>query len=122
MKLLFGPQLDSTLTKDHEEARLGVLLDPPPGSPMHVMHSNMDDPSLARSPRPATEAEQKRVQEVREMQAAIRRRVGAGRSPSSGDMRAILVSFGDAWVARLPTYNLAVNTMDQGVPVGGYRG
>lgn len=123
MRLLFGPQWESHIKKDHESARIECLLDPPPGSPSHAMNAWMDDTSgsLIRSPRPATEAEQRRVDEVREMQALIQRRVGVGKSPSSGDMRAILTTFGADWPTRLATYTLAANTMDQGVPSGGYR-
>ena len=121
MQLLFGPQWESYIKKDHEAARIECLLDPPPGSPSHVFNASMNDSSLVSSPRPATEAEQQRVKEVREMQALIRRRIGVGKSPSSGDMQAILATFGADWVTRIPTYSLAANTMDQGVPSGGYR-
>jgi hypothetical protein len=121
MRLLFGPQYENTVKESHEEARLTCLLDPPPGSPSHVLNSTLDDPSLGRSPRPATEAEKQKVQEIREIQALIRQRVGVGKSPSSADMQAILPTFGGNWVEKLPTYTLATNTMDQGVPAGGYR-
>lgn len=121
MQLLFGPQWERHIKKEHEAARIECLLDPPLGSPSHAMNASMDDSSLARSLRPATEAEQQMVTEVREMQALIRRRIGVGKSPSSGDMQAILTTFGADWVTRLPIYTLAANTMDQGVPSGGYR-
>lgn len=121
MRLLFGPQYESTLKDSHEKARMECLLDPPPGSPSRVMSSTLDDPSLARSPRPATEAEKRKIEEVRELQTLIRQRVGAGKSPSSADMQAILTTSGPNWVEKLPTYTLATNTMDQGVPAGGYR-
>lgn len=122
MRLLFGPQYESTLKEDHEKVRIECLLDPPPGSPWHVLSASMNDPSLVRSLRPATEAEKRKVEEVREIQALIRQRVGAGKSPSSADMQAILKTFGPNWVAKLSAYTLATNTMDQGVPAGGYRG
>lgn len=122
MRLLFGPQYERTLKEDHETARIECLLDPPPGSPWHVLNASMHDPSLVRSLRAATEAEKQKVEEVREMQALIRGRVGAGKSPSSADMHAILQTFGPNWPAKLPTYTLAANTMDQGVPAGGRRG
>jgi hypothetical protein len=124
MRLLFGPQYERTLKEHHGKARIECLLDPPPGSPSHVLRASMgmDDPSLVQALRPATEAEKKRVEEVREMQALIRLRVGAGKSPSLTDMQAIIRSFGQDWSEKLPTYDLAVNTMDQGVPAGGYRG
>jgi hypothetical protein len=110
------------MKEDHGKARLECLLDPPPGSPCHVFNAHMyDDPGLVRSLRPATEAEKKEVKEVRELQALIRQRVGAGRSPSSADMQAILMSFGGNWTEKLPLYTLATNTMDQGVPAGGNR-
>ncbi|KAK3903551.1 hypothetical protein C8A05DRAFT_43218 [Staphylotrichum tortipilum] len=121
MQLLFGPQWERHIKEDHETARIECLLNPPPGSPSHVMNAWMDDGSLIPSPRPATEAEQQRVKKVKEMQALIQRRIGVGKSPSSGDMQAILANFGANWSTELATYTLAKNTMDQGVPSGGYR-
>lgn len=85
------------------------------------MNAWMDDGSLIPSPRPATEAEQQRVKKVKEMQALIQQRIGVGKSPSSGDTQAILANFGANWSTELATYTLAVNTMNQGVPSGGYR-
>ena len=79
------------------------------------MTAHLDNGAPAWSPRPASESEQRRVAEVREMQALVRESVGEGRSPSQADMMGILTSFGADWSARLPTYQLAVNTMDQGV-------
>lgn len=82
----------------------------------------MDDPSLVRSPRPANEAEKKKVEEVRQMQALVRDRVGVGKSPSTSDMQAILKTFGPNWVSKMSLYTLAINTVDQGVPADGHRG
>ncbi|KAH6845738.1 hypothetical protein B0I37DRAFT_447581 [Chaetomium sp. MPI-CAGE-AT-0009] len=119
MRLLFGPQYEKTLKKDHEEARIECLLDPPPGSPWHVLNY-MNNPSLVRSLRPATEAEKQKVEEVREIQGLVRQKIGAGKSPSTADMQTILMTFGPNWSTKLPIYTLATNTIDQGVPAGGY--
>ncbi|KAK0647174.1 hypothetical protein B0T16DRAFT_329764 [Cercophora newfieldiana] len=119
MRLLFGPQYERTLQDDHETARTEFLLDPPPGSPWHALTASMHDPSLARSLRPATDAEKQKVEEVREMQALIRKRVGPGKSPTSVDMEAIRKEFKSNWSDKLPIYTLAKNTMDQGFPHGG---
>jgi hypothetical protein len=121
MRLLFGPQWEVHLKKIHEDARIECLLDPPPGSPSHVMNAYMDDSSLARSPRPATEAEQHIIKAVRDMQERIRQKVGVGRSPSPGDMQSILRDAGGDWTAQIGTYQLALNTTNQGVPPGGNR-
>ena len=67
------------------------------------------------SPKPANEAEQRKVTEVREMQALVRQRAPEGKTTSKADMMAILNSFGADWSIKLPTYTLAINTMDQGV-------
>lgn len=116
MQTLFGPDWHSSIGKDHDEARLDVLLDPPRGSPSYSMHQWLNpDNRLERSPRPATDAEQQMIGKVREMQDAVRRRIGAGKSPSSADMQAILSSYGPDWTSHIQTYTLAVNTMDQGV-------
>ncbi|KAF2398897.1 hypothetical protein EJ06DRAFT_544006 [Trichodelitschia bisporula] len=121
MKLLFGQDVKKIKT-DHEDARIQVLLDPPVGSPAHVFNLQWHDPSLTRAPRPATEAEENMIKEVRQIQAMIRNRVGVGKSPSTNDMKAIIVeAFGANWVDKLPVYQLATNTIDQGVPAGGHR-
>ncbi|KAK1980131.1 hypothetical protein LZ30DRAFT_595392 [Colletotrichum cereale] len=113
---LFGPSSLSTMMKeDHENARLEVLLDPPRGSPSYNFRALHDDPSLTRSVRPPTEAEQQRLQEVRDMQQRIRDKVGAGKSPSSDDMKSILTTLGPEWPTKLSLYMMAANTMDQGV-------
>ncbi|GAB1312837.1 hypothetical protein MFIFM68171_03047 [Madurella fahalii] len=119
LRLFFGSK--DAIKADHENARIECLLDPPPGSPSHIIHSHMGDPPLPRNLRQATEAEQQKLDEVRAMQERIRQRVGVGKAPSSQDMQAILKSCGPNWTTMLPIYHLAVNTMDQGVPAGGYR-
>ncbi|KAF2452151.1 hypothetical protein P171DRAFT_516023 [Karstenula rhodostoma CBS 690.94] len=117
MQLLFGPQWRDNLSKTYDEVRAQVLLEPPPGSPAYVMAADLDNGAPAWSPRPPSESEQRKVDEVRKMQSAIRERVGAGKSPSKDDMQAILMSFGSNWVEYLALYTLASNTMDQGVQV-----
>lgn len=116
MQALFGPDWRRSIGKHHDEARLDVLLDPPRGSPSYALHQWLSpDNRLERSPRPATEAEQQMIGKVREMQGAVRQRIGAGKSPSSADMQAILSSYGPDWTSHVQTYTLAINTMDQGV-------
>lgn len=117
MQALFGPNWRRDMTKAHEETRLEILLSPPHGSPSYAMNAatSSDLSSLARSPRPATDAEQQEITKVREIQEAVRQRVGAGKAPSKDDMMAILMGFGPDWPSNLQTYMLAVNTMDQGV-------
>lgn len=117
MQLLFGPQWQDSLSKTYDEVRAEVLLNAPRGSPAFVMAANLDKGAPAWSPRPPSESEQRKVDEVRRMQSKIRERVGAGKSPSNADMQAILMSFGANWVEYLPLYTLAANTMDQGVQV-----
>lgn len=116
MQTLFGPNWRRSIGKDHDETRLDVLLDAPRGSPSYVMHQWLSpDSRLERSPRPATDAEQQVIGKAREMQDAVRRRIGAGKSPSAADMQAVLSSYGSDWISHLQTYTLAINTMDQGV-------
>lgn len=112
MELPFGPNCCKDV--NHEETRFDVLLDPPRGSPIYAMNATFDDMPLDRSP---TGAEQRKTKEVKEMQEAIPRHVGAGRQPGSQDMVAILTAFGPNCTEKLPIYTLAVNTMDQGVRV-----
>ncbi|KAK4214357.1 hypothetical protein QBC37DRAFT_387240 [Rhypophila decipiens] len=110
-----------TLKQQYEDTCVECLLDPPPGSPSRVLNSSMDDSSIVRSLRPATEPEKERLKEVRDMQALIVQKVGPGKAPSSADRQAILQGLGPMWVTKLQTYTLALNTMDQGVPTGGFR-
>lgn len=116
MKALFGPDWRASIGKNYDETRLDVLLDPPRGSPSYALHQWLSpDGRHERSPRPATDAEQQVIGKVRAMQDAVRRRIGAGKSPSTADMQAILSSYGSDWTSHLQTYMLAINTMDQGV-------
>ncbi|VBB79594.1 Putative protein of unknown function [Podospora comata] len=96
MRLLFGPNYGTSLEEQHEEVRLQCLLEPPPGSPAHVMITkmNMNDSCLVRALRPATEDEEGMIAEVRGLQALIQGRVGD-------------------WPGILLSYSLAVRTMDQ---------
>lgn len=113
MQALFGPDWRSSIGKNHDETRVEVLLDAPRGSPSHTMHQWLcPDSRLKRSPRPATDAEHQMIGKVREMQDTIRRRIGAGKSPSMADMQAILSSYGSDWPSHLQTYKIATNTMD----------
>lgn len=82
----------------------------------------MVDPSLVTSLRPETEAEKRKVEEVKEMQTLIRRKVGAGNPVSEADMQAILQTYEPNWVIKLATYTLEANTMDQGVRATGNPG
>ncbi|KAM7202691.1 hypothetical protein V8F33_002617 [Rhypophila sp. PSN 637] len=120
LRLLFGPDYEKTLKKEYEDTRLEYLLDPPSRSPSRLPYGSMDDPSLGRCLRPVTEAENKKVKEVRDMQVLIVQRIGPGKAPSRADQQAIIDGFGHSAVAKFPTYILALNTMDQGVPPGGH--
>ncbi|KAJ0162667.1 hypothetical protein CTA2_4206 [Colletotrichum tanaceti] len=121
IRLLFGPNAPKSMAEDHAEARIEALLDPPPGSPAYVMSAYNNDTDIPRSPRPATEAEHKKLRDIREMQEAIGNKIGAGKSPQRDDMKTILSSFGPNWPTKLPLYTLALNTMDQGVNPEGNR-
>lgn len=97
-----------------DEARIDILLEAPVGSPSYAVNYLIDR-SVVSSPRPASSEEMARVQTVRAMQQAIRTRLGARREPTSQDIMPVLMTFGGDWATMLPTYQLAVNTMDQGV-------
>ncbi|KAK4889814.1 hypothetical protein LTR27_011432 [Elasticomyces elasticus] len=115
MELLFGPGWQQDVQGCHDECRMEVLLNPPHGSPSYAMSASLDNGGPGWSPRPAAQAEQRRVDEVRQMQELVRARVGAGKSPTRDDTHAIMTSFGAHWAEKLDTYTLALNTMDQGV-------
>lgn len=115
--ILFGPQWTDSEGLPHEETRLHVLIKPPPGSPSYAAYSKFDQDSPEWSPRPASGAEQEKLQEVRDMQAAISSHLGSRRQPNVQDMQAILAGMGQEWTKSLPIYQIAVNTMNQGVRV-----
>ncbi|POS70218.1 hypothetical protein DHEL01_v211386 [Diaporthe helianthi] len=119
MQLVFGPDWRECLGKLYDETRIDVLLDPPRGSPSFAITKYLNtDNWLKRSPRPGIESEKELINQVtlgRKMQDAVRRRIGAGKSPSTHDMKAVLSSYGPDWTSHLQTYMLAINTMDQGV-------
>lgn len=116
MQALFGPDWRSSIGKAHDETRLDVLIDPPRGSPSYAKYQSLyPDDRLERSPRPATNVEKQVIGKAREMQDVVRRRIGAGNSPSTADMQAVLSSYGPDWDSDLQTYFLAINAMDQGV-------
>lgn len=118
MRLLFGPAWEDNVAEYHHESRLEWLLGPPPGSRAQVSHADMDmvdNPALVRYLRPATEAENREVEQVRQLQALIRQRVGVGRSPSEEDKEAILeMMFGGDSAETELLYNQALRTMDGG--------
>ncbi|OHE97096.1 hypothetical protein CORC01_07537 [Colletotrichum orchidophilum] len=117
MRILFGPTFLSDMKGDQARLRIEVLLDPPRGSPMYAQQAYDDAGSeaLVRSVRPPSQAEEKTLREVREIQEKVKQKVGVGRSPDSGVMKDVLTSFGPNWPQKMQLYMLAVNTMDQGV-------
>jgi hypothetical protein len=115
MTLLLGPNWKNTILKTYEEARLEVLINPPPGSPSYVINFFHDKTTPWFSPRPATAAENERLQNVLEMQNLIRQCLGPRKEPTSHDMMTILSRFGSKWDRALSDYQLAISTMDQGV-------
>lgn len=117
IELIYGPSWAAEQSL-WDETRIEVLLKPPPGSPSYAMSSSVDIGAPAQTPRPASAEETIQIQEVRDMQAAISRHMHGRKDPSSKDMQAILTSFGPDWPTMLPIYQLAVNTMDQGVNIG----
>lgn len=103
----------------YAEIRMEVLLNPPHGSPSYAVSALLDNGGPSWSPRPASDEEQTRIGEIRAIQDAIRQRqrAGSSRFPDPTEMMAIFYSFDMRWTEKLPTYKLAVITMDQGVQV-----
>ena len=125
---MFGASLSGSKEETHRACRLEVLLQPPRGSPMHVSNRGLnldrDCPPSSWAPRPASAAEQRQVQEVRDMQAAIKRHLGARGTAdiSPADMQQVLLqTHGDRWAEGVKVYQTALNALDQGVPENGYR-
>ena len=104
MKLIFGAKWAESLQSTYDETRLEVLLNPPPGSPSYAMtsRSGWDEGAPTRAPRPASQAEQTKINQVKEMQTRIRQRLGNRTDPTNADMMAILTAFGAQWDIMLP--------------------
>lgn len=115
LAILLGPKWKDNQGSIHEDMRIHALLNPPPGSPSYKLYSQLDEGLPSRSPRPANDAEKEKLQRVRDMQAAIKSHLGSRKEPTVQDMQAVLAGMGQDWDTSLPIYQLAVNTMDQGV-------
>ncbi len=115
MRLLFGTAWTTDVAPTLKDARMQVLLNPPRGSPSYAFHASMDVGAPTYDPRPATPDEQICIDQVREMQAKVRGRLGNRLEPAKDDMMAILMQYGANWDQMLSTYTVAVNTMNQGV-------
>ncbi|KAK2762747.1 hypothetical protein FQN54_000921 [Arachnomyces sp. PD_36] len=117
LETLLGPKWRTAQASTHEEIRLHVLLDPPRGSSCYALYSGFDKDAPSVSPRPASDEEKQKLQRVRDMQAAIRSRLGSRKEPTMQDMQAIIAGMGQDWTSSLPIYQVAINTMDRGINV-----
>jgi hypothetical protein len=117
LELLLGPEWKNAQGSTHEDMRIHALINPPPGSPSYALYSKFDEDSPSWSPRPANDVEEEKLQNVKDMQSAIRSHLGSRKEPTVRDMQAVLSSMGQDWTTALPIYQLAVNTIDQGVRV-----
>lgn len=103
----------------HQRVRREVLLRPPRGSPSWKLAQGLqlDENCPEWTPRPASAAEEKEIQEIRDMQELIKRHMGS-RSISTidvKDMQEVLVkNFASELSVKMQTYHEAVNAMDQG--------
>ena len=112
---LFGPNWKQT-ENTRRESRLQVLLDPPPGSPCYLLNVDSDKGfTQPRSVRPASEDEEEKLREVRNIQAEIAARIPAGSEITSRDQQGLIGMLGSNWAQKLEAYQLALNTTDQGV-------
>lgn len=110
------------IKKTHQDARIRILLRPPPGSPNWAMAKNLklDENCPAWTPRPASTEEEAELKKIRDMQEVIRRHMSSRSMSSitSKDMQDVLTqNFGSGWVDALATYQSAINAMDQGIRV-----
>ncbi|KAL1961753.1 hypothetical protein VTN77DRAFT_1079 [Rasamsonia byssochlamydoides] len=115
--LFLGPNWKGTAAKTYEENRLGILLDPPPGSHSYTFNYLNDRGAPFWSPRPATDSENKKIQKIREMQREIEEYLGTHKELTSDDMIAILYRecSGADRQDKMRVYQLAINTMDLGM-------
>lgn len=121
LALFFGSRWSESIRDQHADLRLEILLEPPPGSPMHKYAEGLGlDAGCPRpwTPRAASADEARQLAKIRAMQDAIRRHVGARgvENNTTQDMFDIMVQqYGDNWVPEAKTYTNALNSMYQGV-------
>lgn len=117
LALLLGPDWKEKDEHPYVSIRLTMLLAAPPGSPNYARYHGWDESAPSISLRPANDAEEEMLEEVRDIQEKARAHLGSRKKPTSDDMQEILASFGSFWFQQMPAYMQAVNNMDQGVPV-----
>ncbi|TAQ86742.1 hypothetical protein B7494_g4946 [Chlorociboria aeruginascens] len=118
---LLGSNEKKLVQQIHQDARIEVLLRPPPGSPMYAMSKScqldQNFPPSQWTPREASPEEEKELKKIREMQETIRRHMGSRgvKDITSQDMTDILGKNSGANLDEaLQRYMNAVNTMDRG--------
>ena len=113
LKLLFGPKWLRGVSSTHAQCRLELLCQPPPGSPCYLRNVLLDSGSPGQSPRTASEAEQRRVDEIRWMQRSMRETMPPGEPITVGEMADLASQVGRA--DDLPFFKIALDTMEQDV-------
>lgn len=122
IQTLVGINEQDIIEELHHEVRLQILLGAPKGSPMYAyaLMEGLDESCPPWTPRKASAEEEKEVEEIRKIQKLVKEYAGGGRARdlSHNETTDILKkSFGDRWAEMVPRYQVAVNTMDQGVAV-----
>ncbi|RDL39875.1 uncharacterized protein BP5553_04215 [Venustampulla echinocandica] len=117
LQLFLGPGWKSIETSIYKPARINVLLHPPPGSPSYAIYGGLDAGAPSLSPRQPSPAESEEIKTIRDLQATLSKHLGSRKEVTPQDMQVVLSSFGANWDRMLPFYEIAVNSMDQGVVV-----
>jgi hypothetical protein len=75
--ILFGPSWENQIVDLHHNARLEVLLCPPPTSPAHTMGTFMDEGCPFWRPRGPSVEEEEKLRRVRDMQRVMEQTMAA---------------------------------------------
>ncbi|TVY80494.1 hypothetical protein LSUE1_G003483 [Lachnellula suecica] len=120
LQLLLGPVWKSE-NFTWKTNRFEILLKAPVGSPSYAKHHENDAIAPVFSPRPASGEETARIEKIRDIQSALRTRLGTRKKPNGQDMLPVFKTVASdqtgwpAWIPMIPNYKLAIDTMDQGV-------
>lgn len=120
---LFGPNTERDLCELHNDVRVEMLLDPPPGSPRYRQTlgpwKGLLTPLRNWRGGEMAEATMREMQEiciVRQIQEYIRQAVPQGETMTCHHAVSVLRRYGKGWYQVMPHLRIAVDNMNQDAP------
>ena len=115
LALLIGPLWESNAADIFKEARIELLLVPPPGSPNQFTYEELDVGCPRWAPRAPSEQEEVEIAKVKKLQGKMMEIMGDRKEVTSADVKQMVLSVGNNWAGGRKDVENAINTMDQGV-------